>query len=71
MGRTSSEVKARWNAKAYDQVAVTVPKGRRKTMADYAAGKGESVNGLINRLLMQEIGLTPEEWKKPPETAAE
>ena len=63
MGKTSSAVKNRYNAKAYDQLPVRVPKGRKATVEELAKGKGESVNGMINRLLREEAGLTEEEWK--------
>ena len=63
MGKTSSAVKNRYNAKAYDQLPVRVPKGRKATVEELAKEKGESVNGMINRLLREEAGLTEEEWK--------
>lgn len=63
MGKTSSAVKNRYNAKAYDQLPVRVPKGRKATVEELAKAKGESVNGMINRLLREEAGLTEEEWK--------
>ena len=67
MGKTSSAVKNRYNAKAYDQLPVRVPKGRKATVEELAREKGESVNGMINRLLREEAGLTEEDWKKNEE----
>ena len=67
MGKTSSAVKNRYNAKAYDQLPVRVPKGRKATVEELAKAKGESVNGMINRLLREEAGLTEEGWKKSEE----
>ena len=64
MGKTSSAVKNRYNAKAYDQLPVRVPKGRKTTVEELANVKGESVNGLINRLLREEAGISEEDWKK-------
>ena len=63
MGKTSSAVKARYNAKAYDRLAITIPKGQKEKVEEYAQAKGESVNGLVNRLLREAIGVQPEEWK--------
>lgn len=48
-----------------------VPKGRRAEIEAYAAAVGKSVNGLITDLLRQEMGMTEEEWKKPPAEEAE
>ena len=63
MGKTSSAVKARYNAKAYDRLAITIPKGRKATVEQYAQGRGVSVNGLVNELLANAIGIAPDEWK--------
>lgn len=64
MGKTSTVVKDRWNAKAYDQVAVRVPKGRKADIEAYARENGKSINGLINDYLKQALGMTEEEWKR-------
>ncbi len=67
MGKTSSAVKNRYNAKAYDQIPVRVPKGRKADVEAYAKAQGESVNGLINNFLRNAIGLSEEDWKKDAE----
>jgi len=54
----------RYNAKAYDRINIAIPKGRKELIEEMASRRGESVNGLINRLLQIESGLTAEEWKK-------
>ena len=41
----------RYNAKAYDRVNLTMPKGKKEQVQDYAASTGESVNGFINRAI--------------------
>ena len=51
MGRTSSAVKDRYNAKAYDEIKVRVPKGKKDIVQDHAARMGESVNAFINRAI--------------------
>ena len=71
MPKKQTEWSRAYNEKAYERLAITIPMGRKAEVEAFASKTGESVNGLINRLLMQEIGMTPEEWKKPPETAAE
>ena len=67
MGKTSSAVKNRYNAKAYDQIPVRVPKGRKADVEAYAKAQGESVNGLINNFLRNAVGLSEEDWKKDAE----
>lgn len=49
MGKTSSTVKNRYNAKAYDQIQLRVPKGHKDEIQAHAETNGESVNGFINR----------------------
>ena len=67
MGRTSTAVKNRYNMKAYDRLAITVPKGQKQAVEAFARGRGESVNGLVNALLRGEMGLSDEEWKRGEE----
>ena len=51
MGKTSSAVKDRYNAKAYDEIKVRVPKGRKESIQSHAESQGESVNAFINRAI--------------------
>lgn len=53
MGRTSSTVKDRYNAKVYDEIKVRVSKGKKDAIQAYAAAQGESVNSFINRAIDQ------------------
>ena len=64
MGKTSSAVKNRYNAKAYDQLPIRIPKGRKADVDAYAKSRGESVNGLVNNMLREALGMTEDEWKK-------
>ena len=68
MGRTSSTVKDRWNKKAYDQLLIRIPKGRKADIELYAEAHGQSLNGFVSEVLRSSIGMTPEAWKS---TAAE
>lgn len=63
MGRTSTSVKQRYNEKAYARLAITIPKGQKQAVEAHAASKGESVNGLVNALLREDMGLSEGEWK--------
>ena len=62
MGKTSNAVKDRYNAKAYDDIRLRVPKGQKEKIQMYAESRGETVNGFINRLIADAMGLdkTPE-----------
>lgn len=71
MGKTSSTVKNRYNAKAYDQLPIRIPKGRKADVDAYAKSRGESVNGLVNNFLREALGMTEDEWKKTSDDAGE
>lgn len=62
MGRTSSAVKNKYNAKAYDQLSIRVPKGQKATIQAAADKEGESINGFVNKAVLARIGL--DEWPK-------
>lgn len=49
MGKTSSKVKDRYNAKAYDEIKLRVPKGEKDIIKAQADKVGESVNGYIKK----------------------
>ena len=61
--KTSSAVKQRYNEKAYDRLAITIPKGQKQAVEAHAQSKGQSVNGLVNALLRADMGLSEGEWK--------
>lgn len=66
MGKTSSAVKQKYNEKAYDQIKVTVPKGKRAEIQKWAQERGETVNGFVNEAFRVGMGLSVEEWKRSP-----
>ena len=51
----------------YDSFLVRIPKGRKQSVEAFARERGESVNGVINRLLRVEMGLSEPEWKQTTE----
>ena len=61
--KTSTAVKRRYNEKAYDRLAITIPKGKKATVEAYAQNKGLSVNGLINALLREALNVSEDAWK--------
>ena len=44
-----------FNAKAYDRINLTIPKGQKERIKAAAEKNGESVNALINRVLFAEV----------------
>ena len=56
----------KWDSKNLDRISIAIPKGRKSTVEACAAARGQSVNGLVNALLMNAAGLTEAEWKQPP-----
>ena len=53
-GKTSAEVKNRYNAKAYDRIAVVVPKGEKEKIKEHSESYGyNSVNELICRAIRE------------------
>ena len=57
MGKTSNAVKDRYNAKTYDDIRLRVPKGEKDRIQAFAEANGETVNGFINRLIMEAMGV--------------
>jgi len=55
MGKTSSIVKDRYNAKTYDEIKVRVPKGQKEVIQVYAEAHGKSVNGFINEAIEEKM----------------
>lgn len=53
--KTSAAVKNRYNAKAYDRIAVCVPKGEKSTIQEHAVRNGESLNAFIIRAIREAI----------------
>ena len=55
MGKTSSAVKNKYNAKAYDQIGLRVKKGEKELLQKFAEENGESLNGLITKAIYEYI----------------
>ena len=63
MGRTSSQVKDRYNAKAYDEIKLRVPKGQKAAVEAFARSRGLSTNALLNGLLREAMDVAQQDWK--------
>lgn len=61
----------KWIAKAYDRINLTVPKGKREEIKEFADCQGESVNGFINRAIDSAMGRNTEKPTVSPQNAAE
>ena len=55
MGKTSTSSKAKYNAKAYDRLEITIKKGERDIIKAYAESIGKSLNGYINDLIVSDM----------------
>lgn len=42
-------------SKAYDRINLTVPKGQKERLQAHAEAHGESVNGFINRAILETL----------------
>ena len=67
MPTARTKANRKYNEKAYDRLAITIPKGKKSIVEEYAKANGESVNGLVNSLLRAAVGLSEEEWKQNEE----
>lgn len=56
VSKAQQQATNKWIAKAYDRINLTVPKGKREEIREYAEANGESVNGFINRAIGEAMG---------------
>lgn len=61
-GESNVDYRNRYMADYYDRLSVVVPKGRKNDIAEYAAAKGTTINGLVNMLLQAEMGIDEKDW---------
>lgn len=61
------EANKRYLAKQ-DELKIRIPGGQKQAVEAHAASKGESVNGLVNDLLREDMGLTEAQWKGKEES---
>ncbi|MBQ6336560.1 MAG: hypothetical protein IJI50_04930 [Ruminococcus sp.] len=54
-GTAQTRAKNKYNAKAYDRIALQVKKGRRDIIRAHAESMGESLNGFVNRAIDEAI----------------
>lgn len=61
MPKKQTEWSRTYNEKAYDRLAITIPKGNKQAVEAFA--DGEPINHLVNRLLWEAMRLTEGEWR--------
>ncbi len=60
MPKKQTEWTRTYNEKAYDRLAITIPKGQKATIQAAADQEGESINGYVNKAILARIGL--QQW---------
>ncbi len=58
MSKTSSTVKNRYNAKTYDTISLVVPKGTKAVFREKCESNGETMNGVLNKLIKKYLEST-------------
>jgi hypothetical protein len=55
MGTKTTDYKREFNAKAYDRIELTVKKGEKEKIKEFAKKNGETLNGFLNRIIAENI----------------
>ncbi len=55
MGKTSVEVKERYNKKVYEDIRLRVKKGQKEMIQAHAESLGKSINGYIVDLIEEDM----------------
>ena len=53
---------AKYNAANYDRVELRLPKGRKSQVDRRAQEVGETINGYVNNLIRDDMGISKNEW---------
>ena len=56
MSTAQTRASNKYNAKAYDRIALQVKKGKRETVKAHADAKGMTVNEYIKKLISADMG---------------
>lgn len=64
--KAGSKAVAKYVKANYARISITIPKTQKQSVEAHARAKGQSVNGLINALLREDMGLSEAEWKNGP-----
>lgn len=58
-----------YNEKAYDRLSVVIPKGKRELLANKLKEENKTVNGFLNEVIRQYLGIDESDWigtREPP-----
>ena len=55
MGTAKTRAQNKYISKAYDRINLTVQKGEKETIQAHAGKMGESVNGFIQRAIIEQM----------------
>lgn len=61
----TTDYKRERNAALYDRLNIMIPKGQKQAVEAHAKKVGQTVNGLVNKLLREDMGQTEAQWKNP------
>lgn len=68
MSEAKKKANKKWNdahmKERYDRVQIVLPAGRKQMVEAYAKQTGESVSGLVNRLLRESMSISEEDWRQ-------
>jgi len=57
MAKTSSAVKNKYNAKAYDRITIVIKKTDMPRLKEYVESKGMTMSGYIKELISKDSGI--------------
>lgn len=55
MAKPQTVASNKYNAKAYDSLRIVVKKGQKAAIQAHASARGESINGFVNRAIMEQM----------------
>lgn len=55
LGTAQTKASNKYNAKAYDRIALQVKKGKKEVLQAHAQRQGKSLNGFINEAIDEKI----------------
>ena len=55
MIKNSTDYKRKFNAEKYDRLEITVPKGKKAVIKDFAEKQNKSVNGFVNEVIDEKM----------------
>lgn len=63
MKPNTTEYKRAFSEEHYARISVTIPKQQENAVKAHSKARGKSVNGLVNDLIREDMGLSEGQWK--------